>query len=132
MKTASRRTKVLIVLVSAGLLFTTDVFAASYSVETHLSITAPRHVQSGHAFTINGFLRSSKHFCRASSRINLMIGGRVVAHTRTTKRGHYSFRQKIHRTTRFHTKFNGKVRGTHPNTRTCNGSRSRARTVHAR
>jgi hypothetical protein len=132
MRTASRR-KVLVVAVMAGLLFAPDAFAASYKVDTHLSITPPRNARSGHAFTIDGSLRSRKHFCRASSRIDLIrVGAGVVAHTRTTKRGHYSFRQKIHRTTKFYTKFNGKSRGIHPNIRTCRSSRSRTRTVHAR
>jgi hypothetical protein len=132
-KTASRRTKVLIVVVTAGLLLTTDAFATGFSVRTNLTIRAPRHVQSGHAFRINGFLQSSKHFCRASSRIVLVkVGAGVVARKRTTRRGHYSFRQRIHGTTTFVTRFDGKTRGVHPNIRTCRWSHSRRRTVHAR
>jgi hypothetical protein len=133
MKTASGHTKVMIVVVMAGLLFTTDAFAARFSVDTHLSIAAPRRVQSGHRFTISGFLKSTKHFCRASSKVQLLkVGSGVVATKRTTNRGHYSFRRSIQRTTRFFTRFNGKVRGVHPNIRKCRKSRSRTKTVHAR
>jgi hypothetical protein len=132
MKTASRHTKVLIVLVMGGLLFTTDAFAAGFNVDTHLSIAAPRRVQSGNRFTISGFLKSTKHYCRASSKIKLVkVGSGVVATKRTTNRGHYSFRQRIQRTARYRTKFDGKMRGVHPNIRKCRRSHSRTRTVHA-
>jgi hypothetical protein len=133
MKTASRQTKVLVVAVMASLLFTTDSLAAAFRVDTHLSITAPHHVQSGKGFKISGFLRSRRHFCRASSRIQLVkVGAGVVDKKRTNKRGHYTFHQRIHRTTKFFTRFAGKSRGIHPNIRTCRKSKSRKRTVHAR
>jgi hypothetical protein len=132
MKTVSRTTKVTIVAMLATMLFATDAFAAGYNVGTRLSIKAPHHVQKGHAFTIDGFLRSSKHFCRADSKIELVkVGGGVVAHDRTTARGHYAFRHTIHRTTKFFTKFDGKAKGVHPNIRVCRKSSSRKRTVHA-
>lgn len=133
MRTVSRTTtKVAIVAMLATLLMATDAYATGFNVGTRLSIQAPHHVQKGHAFTIDGFLRSTKHFCRANSKVELVkVGGGVVGHDRTTKRGHYAFRHKIQRTTKFFTKFDGKVQGVHPNQRVCRQSKSRKRTVHA-
>jgi hypothetical protein len=131
MKTVSRHSKIAIVVVIASLLFATDAFAASYNVGTHLTIRAPRHVQSGQRFKISGYLRSSKHYCRANSKVQLVsVGQGVVATKHTTARGHYGFRRRIDRTTKFFTRFAGKARGVHPNTRVCRKSTSRKRTVH--
>jgi hypothetical protein len=129
MHTASRISKVLIVVVAVSMLFAGDAFA-NYRANTRLTIDAPRHVQAGHAFTISGTLKSRKHFCRANSKIELIRhGDGVVGHDRTTSRGHYAFRTRIHDTSKFSTKFEGKARGVHPNQRVCERSTSRTKRV---
>jgi hypothetical protein len=125
--------KVLVVAISAALLVSTVALAASYNVATHLRMDAPNNVSEGKEFRIHGRLKSKKLYCRGDSRIKLYKKGKgKIRATRTGNQGRYHFNVRTRDDATYHTKFNGKSKGVHPNTKTCRPSRSKNERVNVR
>jgi hypothetical protein len=99
-------------------------FASTVSFNTKLTL---RSSVTGHKAVFRGDLTSPKARCVKNSTIKLIRVGRGVKDTTTTDAdGHYSFpRRRVAHNSDWRTRFPGKVlSAVHPNTRTCDSSRS--------
>jgi hypothetical protein len=104
--------------------------AANWDVSTSLNIkVSTHHIQKGQKVTIHGKLKSNKHACVDTQRINLFANGKQVAHVKTGPNGSYMFVRKPHKTKKFQAKFPGKTTGVHPNQHICEPSKSGVKKV---
>ena len=134
MRRTSLIVKAVVVALSATLIFGVSAQAASFNVGTTLTLQGPsRRVNSGGTFTLKGKLTSPRVFCIASSDIQLYADGVLFATTTTGPRGRYTFTiAGITSGTTYHTQFDGKMGGTHPETKVCRSSSSNAVRVKVR
>ena len=125
MKSLSLTGRILAVVIATIFAFTGTAFAASWVATTSLSLHADDHsVDKGDKVDFSGTLSSSKKKCRANQKVSLFKGNKKVASQKTSKKGKYEFTQTIKRTKKWHTEYKGRTFGTHPDTKTCLGSRS--------
>jgi hypothetical protein len=133
MRRTSLIVKAVVVALSATLIFGVAAQAASFNVGTTLTLTGPKRVNSAGTFELRGRLKSSKAFCVAGSDIQLYADGALFATTTTGPRGRYTFTiAGITTRTIYHSQFDGKVGGTHPETKVCRSSSSNAVEVRVR
>ena len=108
---------------------------AAFTEPTSLSIhrRPSGAVRRGTEIEIRGRLSSDRRECRRHKVIKLIrVGDGVVKLDTTNRFGRYKFEQRIRRTQRFRTKFDGTAKGVHPNIEVCLASRSRTITVRVR
>jgi hypothetical protein len=99
--------------------------AVDFIAATSLGIHVSRHqILKGQKVKIHGRLKSDHHSCVNDEKIKLFakpigLAWRQVAHTRTIWNGGYKFIRTPGKTTRFKTRYPGKVTGVYPETHVC-------------
>ncbi len=125
MKSLSLTGRILAVVIAVIFAFSGTAFAVSWVAPTSLTLDVDdRSVDKGDKVHFSGNLNSPKKKCRRRQWVALYRGNDKVARTRTNRNGHYEFTQTIKRTKRWHTEYKERTFGTHPDTKTCLGSRS--------
>jgi len=117
---------ILAAALAAGLSGIAAAHAATFDTSLTLRRSPTGTVAPGTTVVFKGRLLSDNDRCVRNSRIQLILVGQgVVAKTRTDGRGRYSFEQVVNETSRWRTRFKGKVlTAEHPHNHTCASSRS--------